>query len=121
MPDPNLVILYVESAPASAAFYARLLGRAPVESSPGFAMFVLGSGIRLGLWARATVAPVADAPGGAVELCFAVPRAEVDALHAAWTARGLTVVQPPTDMEFGRTFTALDPDGHRLRVYAPGG
>ena len=25
----------------------------------------------------------------------------------------------PTDMEFGRTFVALDPDGHRLRVFAP--
>jgi hypothetical protein len=22
-------------------------------------------------------------------------------------------------MSFGRTFTALDPDGHRLRVYQP--
>ena len=23
----------------------------------------------------------------------------------------------PTDMDFGRTFVALDPDNHRLRVY----
>ena len=25
---------------------------------------------------------------------------------------------PPTDLDFGRSFVALDPDGHRLRVYA---
>ena len=26
----------------------------------------------------------------------------------------------PTAMDFGFTFVALDPDGHRLRVFAPG-
>jgi predicted enzyme related to lactoylglutathione lyase len=28
-----------------------------------------------------------------------------------------TVAQKPTDMDFGRTFVVLDPDGHRIRVY----
>jgi predicted enzyme related to lactoylglutathione lyase len=45
--------------------------------------------------------------------------AAVDQTHADWRERGLKVAQPPTDMEFGRTFVALDPDGHRLRVFAP--
>jgi predicted enzyme related to lactoylglutathione lyase len=31
----------------------------------------------------------------------------------------MKIVQPPTRMEFGYTCTALDPDGHRLRVFAP--
>ena len=43
----------------------------------------------------------------------------VDKVVPELQARGLTIAQPPTDMEFGRTFTALDPDGHRLRVYWP--
>ena len=43
MPDPNFIILYVESPAASAAFYAELLGRPPVEASPTFAMFALTS------------------------------------------------------------------------------
>jgi hypothetical protein len=30
------------------------------------------------------------------------------------------ILQPPTEMDFGRTFTAADPDGHRLRVFKPG-
>ena len=25
------------------------------------------------------------------------------------------------ELDFGRTFVALDPDGHRLRVFAPAG
>ena len=64
MPDPNFVILYVDSPPASAAFYADLLGRPPVESSPTFAMFALESGVMLGLWARHTVQPAPTSPTG---------------------------------------------------------
>ena len=119
MPDPNFVLLYVESPSASAGFYAGLLGRDPVEVSPTFAMFALQSGTRLGHWSRATVEPAATAPGGS-EIAFEVGDADrVDALHADWRRRGLPVAQAPTDMDFGRTFVALDPDGHRLRVFAP--
>ncbi len=114
--DPALIILYVDSPAASAEFYQRLLGRAPLEASATFAMFRCGP-INLGLWSRHTVAPAAQAAGGGGEIAFAV--ADVDATHADWSARGLTIVQPPTDMDFGRTFVALDPDGHRLRVFRP--
>ncbi|MCZ8147104.1 MAG: VOC family protein [Roseomonas sp.] len=117
MPDLSLTILYVESPAASAAFYADLLGHAPVEASPSFAMFRLPGGAGLGLWSRHTVTPPAAAAGGGGELAFAVE--DVDAVHAAWSGRGLAIAQPPTDLDFGRTFVALDPDGHRLRVFAP--
>lgn len=43
----------------------------------------------------------------------------VDATCAAWSGRGITILQQPTDLDFGRTFTAADPDGHRLRVFWP--
>lgn len=33
--------------------------------------------------------------------------------------RGLPMLQTPTTMDFGYTFTATDPDGHRLRVFSP--
>ncbi len=119
VPDPNFVILYVKSPAASATFYTGLLGKPPVDASPTFAMFALDSGVMLGLWAAHTVQPAATAAGGA-EVAFSVASREaVHALHAAWGARGLTMVQAPTDMDFGHTFVALDPDGHRLRVFAP--
>ena len=113
----DFVLAYVESVPRSAALYSRVLGLAPVESSPNFALFVLPSGLKLGLWARHEVEPRATAPGG-VEL--AVDLADEPALRltlAAWTEAGLDIVQQPTKMDFGLTFTAADPDGHRLRAY----
>ena len=120
MPEPNLVILYVDSPPASAAFYSDLLGLRPVESSPTFAMFAMESGAMLGLWARRTVQPAANMTGGGGELAFSVSDAgAVQALHSEWNKRGLKIVQAPVEMEFGHTFVALDPDGHRLRVFAP--
>lgn len=115
----DFVLLYVDSPTASAAFYADLLGRPPVEASPTFAMFKAGDGLMLGLWSRHTVEPAATAPGGG-EIAFTVAdEAAVRDLHADWSARGLTILQQPTAMDFGHTFVAQDPDGHRLRVFAP--
>jgi predicted enzyme related to lactoylglutathione lyase len=57
------------------------------------------------------------AASGASELTFTEP--DVDAVHRAWVKKGLRVVAPPADLEFGRTFLAVDPDGHRLRVLRP--
>jgi predicted enzyme related to lactoylglutathione lyase len=82
-------------------------------------MFALPSGVNLGLWGRDEVLPKATLPGG-VELCFPVESKDaVRAKRADWAALGLKVIQEPTEMDFGFTFTAADPDGHRLRVYAP--
>jgi predicted enzyme related to lactoylglutathione lyase len=118
MPVPSLAILYVDNPPASAAFYAGLLGQEPTEASPTFVLFALPSGLALGLWSRHTVEPAATASGSGSELAFAVE--DVDAIHADWAARGLTIAQTPTEMDFGRTFVALDPEGHRLRIFKPG-
>ena len=43
----------------------------------------------------------------------------MQARHIEWQAKGLRIVQGPTEMDFGYTFVALDPDGQRLRVFAP--
>ncbi len=117
--DLQFPILYVRDLEASVAFYAAIVGD-PVERSPGFAMFVFDSGARLGLWTADAVAPKPEGGPGACELSAATSRAMVDALHAQWAARGVAIAQAPTQMDFGYTFAARDPDGHRLRVFAPG-
>ncbi|MHB8387797.1 VOC family protein [Metallibacterium sp.] len=120
MPDTNFFILYVESAAASAAFYADLLGHAPVQASPNFALLALQSGVKLGLRSRREVEPAATVTGGGTELAFAVDSdATVTSMHAEWARRGLPILQAPVRMDFGYTFVASDPDGHRLRVFAP--
>jgi catechol 2,3-dioxygenase-like lactoylglutathione lyase family enzyme len=122
MLDINFVLLYVESPAASAAFYQKLLGRPPVEQSPTFAMFAMDSGVMLGLWSRHTVEPAAAATGGGSEIAVTVRDiAAVDRTHTEWKGLGLRILQEPTNLDFGRTFVALDPDGHRLRVFFPTG
>ena len=119
MTDTNSVLLYVSDAASSARFYADLLSIQPVEESPTFALFILPSGRALGLWGQDGVEPAPVAAGGGSELGFKVASAAtIDQIHADWSAKGATIALPPTDLDFGRSFVALDPDGHRLRVYA---
>jgi predicted enzyme related to lactoylglutathione lyase len=116
-----MILLYVDSPAASAHFYQGLLGHPPVESSPNFAMFALQPGLMLGLWARREVKPAPGAAGGGAELIITVADADaVRANHAEWNRRGVPIVQEPTVMDFGMTFVAVDPDGHRVRVLAAG-
>lgn len=118
MQHPNFVILYVDQPARSARFYSQLFDLQPIEASPTFAMFKFASGMRLGLWSRHTVEPGAKVLGGGGELIVQFEDATaLEAGLARWQALGLPILQPMTDMDFGRTFVALDPDGHRLRAY----
>ena len=120
MPTPNFVILYVDNPLVSADFYAALLDTQPLDAASTFALFAFDNGLKLGLWAKAGVEPATAQKGGGAEIGFPViDNAQVDALHAAWRARGLPIIQAPVQMDFGYTFVALDPDAHRLRVFAP--
>ena len=120
MPHFSFVLLYVENPQTSASFYADLFGRPVIESSPTFAMLPLSEGVMLGLWSRKTVEPAAAAQPGAAEVAFTVENAAaVEAVFADWKKRGLIILQEPVRMDFGTTFVASDPDGHRLRVFVP--
>ncbi|WP_173678577.1 MULTISPECIES: VOC family protein [Pseudomonas] len=114
------LLLYVDSPATSANFYSRLLDRPPVELSPTFALFILDSGLKLGLWSRQDVEPATQFAGGGGELALAVvDNQTVDRLHGQWTESDVSIAQAPTSLDFGYTFVALDPDGHRLRVFCP--
>jgi predicted enzyme related to lactoylglutathione lyase len=119
MPNVSFVLIYVDDVSRSEAFYASILGRGAVESSPSFAMLPAGAGLMLGLWRRDGVKPPASSGAGGEIAFTARNEAEVDALYAEWRERGVAIAQVPTSMDFGYTFVALDPDGQRLRVFAP--
>ena len=115
----NTILNYVADVPKSAALYARLVDGELVEQSQNFAMFALANGTSLGLWKREDVEPRATLPGGN-ELGFSVDSDEaVRKTRDEWVALGLRIIQEPTQMDFGYTFTAADFDGHRLRVFSP--
>lgn len=119
MNHPNFTILFVENPVESTAFYRDLFGVAPVEASPTFSLFILQGGLKFGLWSRHTAEPAVAVTGGGTEVVFQVASdGDVDAHHQEWKAKGLTILQEPATMDFGYTFAAADPDGHRLRVYA---
>lgn len=116
------LLLHVASPKASADFYSRLFDREPVDASETFVLFALETGLMLGLWSSATVIPATGGAPGAAEHAIRVDDfAAVDATHADWLARGVTMLMPPADLDFGRSFVATDPDGHRIRVYALAG
>lgn len=118
MITPSMTMIYVDSPEKSAEFYRQLLGTEPVEQSPTFALFIFNNGFKLGMWSKHTVEPAPATTGGGTEICFMCEQPQqVDALYQQWRDKGLTIVQSPVELDFGYTFVAADPDGHRLRVY----
>ncbi len=114
-PALGFTLLFVANPQKSSLFYQEIFHLKPIEESPTFVMFALKNGVMLGLWSKYTAEPRVEAPPGSFELCF--PAENVDALYEEWGKKHITVAQKPTDMDFGRTFVVLDPDGHRIRVY----
>lgn len=115
----HMVLFYVQDAARSAAFYKWILESEPIDSSPTFAMFKVNDQMILGLWNRDGVQPPPAAEAGASEIGFHVTdRDSVSETYRRWSGGDVAIAQAPTDMDFGYTFTALDPDGHRLRVFA---
>jgi len=110
-------LLYVTDPAASAPLYTAMLGRAPVHSEPGFELFALGPDTQLSLWRADAVVPAPDGARGELGLQV-TDAATVDTLYADWTAQGIEMLMPPTDLGFGRSFVAADSEGHRVRVYA---
>lgn len=118
MTTPSMTMIYVDNPEKSAEFYRQLLGTEPVEQSPTFALFIFNNGFKLGMWSKHTVEPAPATTGGGTEICFMCEQPQqVDALYQQWRDKGLTIVQSPVELDFGYTFVATDPDGHRLRVY----
>lgn len=114
----NYILLSVANPARSEEFYSKLLNIKPVENSPTFVLYVLPNGIKLGLWIDSGIAPK-PLPAGGVEVTFSETSNDaVRTTFADWTDKGAKILQPLTQMDFGFTFVASDPDGHRLRVFA---
>lgn len=114
-PTLGFTLLFVSNPQRSGLFYQEIFNLKPIEESPTFVMFALKNGVMLGLWSKYTAEPRVDAPAGALEICF--PAENVDTLYEELGNKRATIAQKPTDMDFGRTFVMLDPDGHRIRLY----
>ena len=116
---PTSIILYVEDVDTSTTFYRQALGKEPVETFEGFSVFALTKNVTLGLQARDGIDPAAVGAPGSVELSMShATRDDGDRIHRSWSEFGFPMALEPTELAFGYTFVATDPDGHRLRVCA---
>ncbi|CAL9278595.1 MULTISPECIES: VOC family protein [unclassified Streptomyces] len=115
MAVPNMVIVYVSDAPASARFYAELFDIKPSFETPTFISLPLTGGFELALWSG--VSDDLSVPRTS-ELCVTVDgdAEQIDRQFQEWTAKGVTTVKEPHDTVFGRTFVVADPDGNLIRV-----
>jgi catechol 2,3-dioxygenase-like lactoylglutathione lyase family enzyme len=119
--EPNVIVLYVNDLVIASQFYQDLLGIKPEKASITFHSFTLLNGMSLALKARHSVVPSTEAKSGNGELAFTLDDdKKVDALFAEWQAKGVNILFPPSQVPFGYTFVALDPDGHRLRAASLG-
>jgi len=117
MPAPNLFLVYVRDAGAATSFYRDLFEMEPVFTSPRYVAFEVAPGVLFAIWSGRSEHLTPDLPR-TCEVGLMVPGggAAVDAIHSAWAAQGVTVLEPPHDEAFGRTFVAADPDGNLIRV-----
>jgi predicted enzyme related to lactoylglutathione lyase len=110
---PDFINLQVRSLSASRTFYTEVPGLTEDTSfiAPGVVLFD-SSTIPFAL-SEANVNPHETAqPGWGVALWIDCDH--VNELHAKMQAAGATIITPPYDGPFGRTFVFADPDGYRI-------
>ncbi|PIT41410.1 VOC family protein [Snodgrassella alvi] len=116
---PNSVIVYVKDVDTSTEFYTKILGRPPINTYPGFAVFLLKDNFILGLQEPDKITPKAPNHYGGFELSFNdVTKNDVDEIYSTWKKLNVRNELEPQMLDFGYTFVGNDPDGHRLRVCA---
>ncbi len=105
----NFVLIHVSSVTNVLPFYTEKLHLEVESQGPDFVQFKQpgGQGAIFALSADGLNDPIANA-----ELWWYVDNAE--ATLADLQQQDVTIVDPLTDMPFGRTFTIQDPEGHKM-------
>ena len=110
---PDFISLQVRNLSASRAFYTEVLGLTEDTSfsAPNTVLFD-STTIPFALSEAKVNLDEAPHPGWGVALWIDCDN--VNELHAKMEAAGATIITPPYDGPFGRTFVFADPDGYRI-------
>ncbi|QBY01524.1 glyoxalase/bleomycin resistance/dioxygenase family protein [Rhodophyticola sp. CCM32] len=117
----DYTVIFTRDMDAMRLFYEDILGFVMTrELSPNWLEYRVGENTlalaRPGL--TASDMPVPDGTA-ALQLAFKVSASEVDQCAEELTAKGVALVSPPTDRDFGhRTLFFRDPDGNLLEIFA---
>lgn len=114
------VIVLCDDLPRMKAFYQDLFAF-EVNSESETSLALRAGGVLLGLRQRTRgydgVGVRPELPG--VQIAFLVSPPEVDQCYAELVAKGVTILEPPTDQPRGhRTVYFADPEGNMLEIYA---
>lgn len=110
---PDFISLQVRNLSSSRKFYTEILGL-PIDSrfdTPDFVLFD-SSTIPFAL-SQATI-NLDEVPQPGLGVTLWLDCDQVDELSARLEAAGITIIKPPFDGPFGRTFIFADPDGYRI-------
>lgn len=117
----DYTVIFVRDMAAMRRFYQDILGFALLrELSPGWIEYRVGHNT-LALARPSLTAADAPTPSGSasLQLAFKVSAPEVDQCADELVGRGVNLISPPTDRDFGhRTLFFRDPDGNLLEVFA---
>lgn len=113
------IVLYVEDVQSSMAFYAKAFSCEPKLLSPTFAALDFASNVKITLKQTDALSPASAVKGGGTELSIPVTdRDAFNALFDNWTKQGIEFCQEREESVYGVNFVAVDPDGHRIRVFS---
>jgi glyoxylase I family protein len=118
----DYVILPCDDLQAMKAFYLGAMQFQLEEDSENWIKFRIGSTYLTlrprGQWRGWHDGDIPSA-SASVQLAFCVPYDDVDRCHNELVERGVTIVEPPKDQDFGhRTLFFRDPDENVLEIYA---
>jgi len=114
-------VIFVRDMEAMRRFYEDVMGFELIrELSTGWVEYRVGENT-LALARHSRTAKDAPIPSGSasMQLAFKVPVPDVDRCANELSAKGVTLLSPPTNLPFGhRAMFFRDPDGNLLEIYA---
>ena len=114
---PDFISLQARDLAASQAFYERYLGLVRSPAGPPHAVVFETKPIAFALRDVVPGTDLASVAQPGIGAAIWLHATDVQAIHDALVADGHTIVSPPIDGPFGRTFTFADPDGYQLTLH----
>jgi len=117
----DYTVIFVRDMAAMRRFYEDILGFPLLrELSPGWIEYRVGDNTLTLARPSRTAADVPTPNGSAsLQLAFKVSAPEVDQCAAELVRKGVNLLSPPTNQDFGhRTLFFRDPDGNLLEMFA---
>ncbi|GAC69600.1 VOC family protein [Gordonia soli] len=114
---PDFISLQVRDLPASQAFYEKHLGLIRSQAGPPHAVVFDTAPIAFAVRDVIPGTDLDNVPQPGVGAAIWLHANDVQQIHDSLVADGHTIVSPPIDGPFGRTFTFTDPDGYHVTLH----